>query len=181
VDARNALNALDDDGGEFARRELGAGRFEVVQRGEFHVGRPVERRTDGGVVRRGDGARRAAVEGFGEGQHFGAARLERRQLECVFVGLGARIAEEKAVVAVTRCAAKFFGQRGLKRVFDRIGVESQPGGLLRDRLHVVGLGVADRDDGVSAVKVEVLGACGVVDEAAFAAHRLDGVEGVYVE
>ena len=51
--------------------------LEVVQRGEFHVGRPVERRTDGGVVRRGDGARRAAVEGFGEGQHFGAARLER--------------------------------------------------------------------------------------------------------
>jgi len=41
--------------------------------------------------------------------------------------------------------------------------------------------MADRDDGMAAVEVEVFGACRVVDEAAFAPDGLYGIERIYVE
>ena len=181
VDAGDALDALDDDGGELTRGEFRARGSDVVQRYEFHVGRAVEGGRDRGVVRRGDGARGAAVERLGKGQHLRAAGVERSQFQGVLVRLRSRIAEEEAVIVVARCAAQFFGQGGLERVLDRVGIESQPCGLLREGPYVVGLRMADRDDGMAAVEVEVFGACRVVDEAAFAPDGLYGIERIYVE
>ena len=181
VDAGHALNAFDDDGCELARGEFRARGSEVVQRHEFHVGRAVEGGRNRGVVRRGDGARGAAVERLGKGQHLRAAGVERSQFQGVLVRLGSRVAEEEAVIVVARCAAQFFGQGGLERVLDRVGIEPQPCGLLREGPYIVGLRMADRDDGMAAVEVEVFGACRVVDEAALAPDGLYGIERIYVE
>ena len=71
ADARHALNAFDDHGGELARGELALDRPDVVQRHELHVGRGVEGRADRGIVGHLDGARRTAVESSAEGQHLG--------------------------------------------------------------------------------------------------------------
>ena len=175
ADARHALNAFDDHSGELARGELALDRPDVVQRHELHVGRGVEGRADRGIVGHLDGARRTAVESSAEGQHLGPPRVERRQFQSVFIGFGARVAEEKPVVVVTRQCSQPLGQRVLQRVFHRIGVESQPCGLLRDHPHVMRMRMADRNDGMAAVEVEVLRACGIVDVAAAAAHRLDRI------
>ena len=175
VDAGHALDAFDDDGCELACGEFRARGSEVVQRYEFHVGRAVEGGADRGVVRCGDGACGTAVECLGKGQHLRAAGVERGQFQGVLIRLRSRVAEEEAVIVIARCAAQLFGQRGLERVFDRVGIEPQPCGLLGDCPYVVGLGMADRDDGMSAVEVEVFGACRVVDQAAFAPDGLYGI------
>ena len=175
VDARHTLDALDDHRRELPRRELLPGGFEVIQRCELHVGGAVEGRLNRGVVRHGDGSRRAAVEGLRNGQHLLASRVERRQLQGVLIGLGPRVAEEEAVVAVTRHAAQFFGQRHLERILHRVRVEPDACDLLLHGPHVVGLRVSDRDHGVAAVEVEVLGPRLVVDEAAFSSHRFDRI------
>jgi len=107
--------------------------------------------------------------------------VERGELECVLIGFGPRVAEEEAVVGIARYASQLLGQTGLERVFHRIGVEAQTRDLLRDGPHVVRVGMADRDHGVSAVEVEVLRAGRIIDETAPAAYRFDGVEGIYVE
>ena len=75
----------------------------------------------------------------------------------------------------------FLGQPLLERILHRVGVEPEAGDLLRDRAHVVRMGVSDGDHGVSAVEVEVLGPGGVVNEAAPAAHRLHRIEWIYIE
>ena len=102
--------------------------------------------------------------------------MERGELQGVFVGLGARVAEEEPVVVISRDAAQPVGEFDLQRVLHRVGVEAQPADLLRDGLDVVGLCVADRDDGMTAVEVEVFGTLLVVDEAPLAPHRLDRIE-----
>ena len=175
VDARNALNALDDHRRELPRGELRAHRPDVVQGGELHVRRAVEGRRDRRIVRHGDGSRRAAVEGLRDGERLRPARVERRQFQGVLVGLGPRVAEEKAVVVVTRDAAQSLRQLHLKRILDRVGVESQACDLLLHGPHVVGLRMPDRDHGMAAVKVEVLGSRRVVDVAALAPHRFDRI------
>ena len=176
VDAGDALDALDDDGGELTRGEFRARGSDVVQRYEFHVGRAVEGGRDRGVVRRGDGARGAAVERAWKRPAPSCGRCgTEASFRGVLVRLRSRVAEEEAVIVVARCAAQFFGQGGLERVLDRVGIESQPCGLLREGPYVVGLRMADRDDGMAAVEVEVFGACRVVDEAAFAPDGLYGI------
>ena len=157
------------------------GLYEVVQRHEFDVRRAVERGADRRVVRRRDGARRTAVESFAEGQDLRAPRLERGQLQGVLVGFGARVAEEKPVVVAARQPSEAVGQPLLERVLHRIGVEAQPGDLPLYGVDVVRMGVADRDHGVPAVEIEVLGAGRVVDEAASAPDRFDRIERIYVE
>ena len=181
ADARNALDALDDDGGEAPRREQLLDPLQVAQWGKLDVVRRVEGGAERRIVRRGDGPRRAAVKGTREGEDVRAARMERGQLHGVLVGLGPRVAEEERVVVVARCAAQTLGQLALERIFDRIGVEAQSCDLLRDAVDVGLVGVAERDDRMAAVEVEVLGAGGVVDEVAAAPDGLRGVERIYVE
>ena len=175
VDARHALDALDDHRRELPRRKFLPGGFEVVQRRELHVGGAVEGRLNRGVVRYGDGSRRAAVESLRDGQHLAAARVERRQFQGVFIGLGPRVAEEEAVVVVTRDAPEFFGECPLERVLHRVRIEPEACDLLLHGPYVVGLRMPDRDHGVAAVEVEILGARLVVDEAAPAPDGFDRI------
>ena len=134
------MKLITDQPDEFLPRgEFLANRLKVVQRDELHVRCAVERSRDRGVVRGGHGPRRAAMEGLAHGQHFGAARVERGELQGILVGLGPRVAEEKAVVVVTRDAAQSLRQLHLKRILDRVGVESETCDLLLHGPHVVGL------------------------------------------
>jgi len=45
----------------------------------------------------------------------------------------------------------------------------------------VRMGVPYGDDGMAAIEVQILGALGIVNVAALAAHGLYGIEGIYVE
>ena len=60
------------------------------------------------------------MESFAEGEDFVAPCRERRELESVFIGLGARIAEEKLIVGVARYLAETGGKPLLKRILHRV-------------------------------------------------------------
>ena len=113
--------------------------------------------------------------------HLLLAVEERSQFQCVFIRLGSRVTQEQLVIAFARQAAEFFGQLLLLRNDYGIGIKSYIFQLIGHHLHIMRMGVADRDHGVSAVEVEVFRAGRIIDETAPAAYRFDGVEGIYVE
>ena len=69
----------------------------------------------------------------------------------------------------------------LELVDDGVGVEAQGGYLVADHLHVVRMGVADGDDGMAAVEVEVLRTVLVPHVAAFPFDDVDVEQRIYIE
>ena len=107
--------------------------------------------------------------------------MEGGQLQGVLVGFGTAVDEEERVVFVAAGLAQAFGHLLLELVDDGVGVEAQGGYLVADHLHVVRMGVADGDDGMAAVEVEVLRTVLVPHVAAFPFDDVDVEEGIYVE
>ena len=95
--------------------------------------------------------RSAAVKGFVSSENADIACLERSQLQGVLVGLGTAVDQEQLVVVVARNLAQSFGQLLLQGIDDGVAVESQLANLAGDGFHIVRMGVADADDGVSAI------------------------------
>ena len=141
----------------------------------------VDGRRDARVVGGLDGQRRAAVKGVARGQNAAAPRVEGGELQGVFVGLGPRVDQEEVIVVVARGAAQAFGQLRLQVVLHRVGVEAQALQLRADGLDVAGMAVANADDGVAAVEVEIFAALAVPHVAAAAFHNLDVEERIDVE
>ena len=73
------------------------------------------------------------------------------------------------------------GQLFLQTVDDRVGIEAQAVQLRRKPLYVVGMAVADADDGVSAIEVEILLPFIVPHLASLTFHDVDIEEGINVE
>ena len=73
------------------------------------------------------------------------------------------------------------GQLLLQRVDHGVGVEAQRGRLPAQGLHVVRVGMAYGNDGMSAVEVEVFGAVVIPHMAAFSFYYVDVKEWIYVE
>ena len=77
------------------------------------------------------------------------------------------------IVVIAADFAQAFGQLLLEFVDDRVGVETQLRYLLAYHLYIMRMTVTDRDDGMSAVEVEVLGALLVPDVAAPAFYYIN--------
>ena len=107
--------------------------------------------------------------------------MEGRQFEGIFIGLGPAVAEEKMIVRIAADGTQFFGQRVLQTILHGIGVKAQPGNLLRDGLHIMRVTVADADDGVSAVKVQIFLPGGIPQPGAAATDRLYIPPFIYIE
>ena len=181
TDAVHALDALDDDGGVFARAELGAHGVDVVEVGESHLVGAVHGRLNRGVVGRGHGHARAAVERSAHGQHAAAPRGERRQFQGVLVCLGAAVAQKQFVIGITRQLAEFLGQFALQVVYDGVRIESDASQLLGDLLDIVRMGVTYRDNRVPSVKVEVLHAVAIPQIGSASLHWLHVEQGIYLK
>jgi hypothetical protein len=69
----------------------------------------------------------------------------------------------------------------LQGIHDRVAVEPYLLHLTADGLHVVWVAVADADDGMTAVEVEIFIAFSVEDMASAATHDVYVEEGVNVE
>jgi hypothetical protein len=63
----------------------------------------------------------------------------------------------------------------------RVGIEPDPAQLLRQSRHVTRMRVADRDHGMTTVKVQIAVAVGVPEVAAPGAGRFDVIERVHVK
>ena len=62
--------------------------------------------------------RGAAMEGFFQRQHAGAAIMERRELEGILVGLSAGVDKKQAVVVIAAEPAKTASELLLQRIDD---------------------------------------------------------------
>ena len=151
LDAGDALDAFDDDGGVRLRSQFFFCRFQVAERDEGDVGGRIERGADPGIVRRGHGTGGAAVEGAAEGKDFGAARMEGRQLEGVLIGLSPAVAQEQVIAVVPADPAQFGRQGILETVLHGIGVESQLPELLRNGRHILRMAVSHTDHRMPAI------------------------------
>ena len=153
LDAADALYALQDDGTYIALLEFGLPGGQVV---EWQVG-DMAVIVDGcdnlRIVGNLDSQRGAAVEGFPGRQHARAAIAKRCQLQRILVGLGTAVDEEQLIVIVAAHLAKALGQLLLKLVNNRVGVEPDLLQLFSHFPDVVGVRVADGDDGMTAVQV----------------------------
>ena len=173
LDAAHALDSFNNHGADVALAKLGAHGFRVVQGQVGDVSAGIDRGDDFRVVRHLHGQGCASVEGLGEADDACPPVVEGGQLQRILVGFRAAVDEEQLIVVVAARLAQPFGQLHLQFVDDRVGVEAQHGHLLADHLHIVRMGMADGDDGMAAVEVEVLGALVVPDVAAFAPHDVD--------
>ena len=181
LDAAYTLDAFDDDGADITLGQFGLHGGRVVEWQVDDVAAIVDGGDDFGVVGHLDGQRRTAVEGFGKRHHPCASVVEGGQLEGVLVGFGTAVDEEERVVFVAAGLAQSFGHLLLELVDDGVGVEAQGGYLVADHLHVVRMGVADGDDGMAAVEVEVLRTVLVPHVAAFPFDDVDVEQRIYIE
>lgn len=113
--------------------------------------------------------------------HLLLAIEERSQFQCVFIRLGSRVTQEQLVIAFARQAAEFFGQLLLLRNDYGIGIKSDIFQLIGHHLHIMRMGVADRDHGVTAVHIEVFRPLVVPHVGAFGPHNVDIVQGIYIK
>ena len=171
ADAAHALYALHDAGTHIALLYLAFPRPYVVERQIGDVSVSIDWRDDFRVVRCLDGQRGAAVEGFLQGEDAGAAVEERRQLQRVLVGLCAAVDEEKAVVLVAASLAEPSRQFLLQGVLHGVAVEAERLQLSRHGLHIMRMAMAYTDNGVTAIKVEVLLALAVPHFATLATRN----------
>ena len=141
----------------------------------------VDRGDDLGVVGDFDGQTGTPVEGFLEGKHAGASGVERSQFHGVLVGLGAGVDEEEGIILVAAGLAQTVGKLHLQLVDDRVGVEGQLLLLLLHHLHVVRMAVADGDDSMTTVEVEILLPLVVPHMTPFTLDDVDGLQRIYVK
>ena len=113
------------------------------------------------------------MEGVARRQHARPAVVEAGQLECILIGLGAAVDEEELVVVVAADLTQSLGQLLLQAVDDAVGIEAKLIELLRNALCIVGMAVADADDGVATVEVEILLPLVVPDVGTTAADNVD--------
>ena len=181
LNAAHALYALDDDGADVAGGHLLLDTSHVVEGEESHLEGVVDGGDDTGVVGHLDCGRGTAVEGVGKGDDLLLAGVERGQFQRVFVGLGPRVDEEEGIVVIPRQGAQLVGQLLLQAVDHRVGVEDEFFSLFGNSVHVVGVRMADGDDGVAAVQVEVFGPVGVVGVAPFSRYDFQIEQRIYIE
>ena len=115
----------------------------------------VERRDDFRVIRGRYRARGAAVKRAPKCNHADFSGVEGRQLQRILVGLGPRVAQKQRVILIARHLAQLVRQLRLKGNLHRVGVEADVLQLLGEALHVVRVAVADGNNGVATVEIQV--------------------------
>ena len=114
-------------------------------------------------------------------EHSGASVGERSQLQRVLIGLGSAIDEEQLVVVVAADAPEPFSQFHLQFVLHGVAIEPQQVGLFRQFFDIMRVAVADRDNGVATIEVEILLPFVVPHVAALALHDVHVEERINIK
>ena len=96
------------------------------------------------------------MEGFLGREHTCAPIVEAGKLQRILVGLSTTVDQEELIVVVAADLAQPLGKLALEHVDDAVGVETKLIELLGEHADIVGVAVADADDSMSAVEVEIL-------------------------
>lgn len=133
------------------------------------AGQRQERLALAGLAGERQGAHRAAVEAALGGDHVRPSG-QPADLEGALVGLGAGIAEVDPAVPA-EALEQPLGERDGRLGDEQVGDVAEGGDLAADGLDDGRVGVAERVDRDAADEVEVLGAVGVPQPGALAAHE----------
>ena len=180
-DAAHALYAFHDAGADVAPLKLSLPGLDVVERKVGNVAVGIDGRNDLRIRRHFYGQRCAAVESFLEREDARPAVVERREFQCVLVRLSTAVDEEKAIVFVSASFAQSLRELPLQGILNGVAVEAECLQLLCHCLDVVWMAVTYADDGMSAIKVQVLLSLTVPDGATFATCNGHIHKRVYVE
>ena len=96
------------------------------------------------------------MEGLFGREHTCAAIVEAGELEGILVGFGATVDQKELIIVVAADLAQPLGKLALEQVDDTVGVEAKLVELLGEHVDIMGMAVADADDSMSAVEVEIL-------------------------
>ena len=99
--------------------------------------------------------------------------MEAGQLERILISLGTAVDEKQLVVIVAADLAESLGQLLLQAVDDAVGVEAELRELFAYAFRIVRMAMADADDGMATIEVEILLAFVVPNVSTFAAHDVD--------
>ena len=174
VDAGNSLYSLDYDRSKLIGRQCLAGSLDIVDRDEDHVVGLIERSLNSRIIGRGY-YRRAPVESLGESEHLLPPGGKRCELQGVLIGLSPGVAKKQGIVVVAGSLSKLFSKLRLKGIDHGVGIKSKPPCLTGYSLHIAGMGMAYRYDGMASVKIEIVSAVLGEDVGAFPGHLLDVV------
>src|SRR6185312_13284284 len=183
MDTADALDPFDDDGRHLVAVGLKTGfeRGFVIKGQEDHILRLVDGGDDGRVVRHGYRQRRAAMEGLAEGDYLFAAGMKGGQLECVLVCFGPGITKKYLVVRAAADLAELIGQLFLQGNADRIAIETDLIQLVGDALYVMRMGMADGNDGMAAIEIQILLTILIPDVGTFCLYYGDIIDRIDVE
>ena len=153
----------------------------IVKRQESDVIRPVNRGYDGGVVGSGYGERSPSMKAPAEGNNLFAAVVEAGQLQGILIGLRPGITEEELIVGPAGYFTQLVGEFHLQRDMDGIGIKTDFIQLFGDTLHIMRMGMTDRNNGMAAVQIQILLSLLVPYIRAFCFCDGDVVDGIDVK
>ena len=175
VDAGNSLYSLDYDRSKLIGRQCLAGSLDIVDRDEDHVVGLIERSLNSRIIGRGYGPRRAPVESLGESEHLLPPGGKTMRASGRSHWPQPRSCKETGNSRRSRKPFKLFSKLRLKGIDHGVGIKSKPPCLTGYSLHIAGMGMAYRYDGMASVKIEIVSAVLGEDVGAFPGHRLDVV------
>lgn len=155
VNATHALDALQYASAHITFGKLALPGIEVVKGQEGYMSILVHGCLNLRITGYLDSKRRAAMETALYGKHTLAAIVERCQLERVLVGLGTRVDQKELIILIATNAAQAIGKLYLQLIDYRIAVEAQPVELPGNLFDIMRMAVANADNGMSAVKIEI--------------------------
>ena len=100
LDAAYSLDAFNDHSADVSFAQLLLHGIDVVQRKINYVAVVVDGGNDSRIVGCFYCQRGSSVKGFLKGYHFGAAIVERSQLQCIFVCLRTAVDQKEAIVVI---------------------------------------------------------------------------------
>ena len=121
------------------------------------------------------------MEGVAHADDLASSVMERSEFKSIFVGFSTAVDEEYVVVRIAAGDAKSMREFDLNGVVDRVAVEVEPSKLFGNQLDEMRMSVANGNDSVSAIKVNVFVTLVIVDVASVALDNVHVKKGENVK
>lgn len=121
------------------------------------------------------------MEGVAHADDLASSVMERSEFKSIFVGFSTAVDEEYVVVRIATGDAKSMCELDLNGVVDRVAVEVKPSKLFGNQLDEMRMSVANGNDSVSAIKVNVFVTLVIVDVASVALDNVHVKKGENVK
>ena len=180
TDAAHSLDTFQNDGTDIALRQFGFPCRQIVQRQIGNMAIGIDGGDNLGIVGGFYGQTGAAMEGLFCRKHTGSAVGKRCQFQGILVGFRTAVNEEKLVIIVSAKFSHAFCKLLLQGIDYRIAVKAQRIELLRQHFDIMGMAVADADDSMSAIEVQIFLSLLIPHLASLSLDNVHIEEGIHI-